>query len=330
MKIPLVSIVCITYNHEKYIRNCLDGFVMQKTTFPFEILIHDDASTDNTANIIKDYEKKYADLIHPIYQTINQYSKKINPGIDYLLPIAKGKYIALCEGDDYWTDSAKLQKQVDFLEANSEYSICFHDVEIVMQDPNTEKTAQDYVIIHNQNRDSFTFEDLVLLGNLMHTPSIVFRKQPMENYPFSQALTSDYFLSLHNSYFGKIRKIEGTMAAYRVHEGGVFSTKAKWDINKHIDMCQRQIGSFKMLKKHYCHTPEIQKKVKRQILNLQNKLRFDYLQNNETDKSRNVAKKMLLPTLTSFNLKQILSVLINIFACKYLQNRCKVSQSNIL
>jgi glycosyltransferase involved in cell wall biosynthesis len=118
---PLVSICCITYNHEKYIQQCLEGFLIQKTTFLFEILIHDDASTDRTADIIREYETKYPDIIKPIYQTENQYSKGVIVSAVYNWPRAKGKYIALCEGDDYWIDSYKLQKQVDFMEANPEY-----------------------------------------------------------------------------------------------------------------------------------------------------------------------------------------------------------------
>ena len=112
----LVSICCITYNHEKYIRDAIEGFLMQKTDFPFEVLIHDDASTDGTADIIREYETKYPDIIKPIYQTENQYSKGIKISATYNYPRAKGKYIALCEGDDYWIDPYKLQKQVDFLE----------------------------------------------------------------------------------------------------------------------------------------------------------------------------------------------------------------------
>ena len=94
--------------------------MVQKTNFPIEILIHDDASTDGTADIIREYEAQYPDIIKPIYQTENQYSKGINPGFEFLFPRARGKYIALCEGDDYWTDTLKLQKQVEFLEGNKE------------------------------------------------------------------------------------------------------------------------------------------------------------------------------------------------------------------
>ena len=125
-EIPLVSICCITYNHEPYIVQTLDGFLMQKTSLPFEILIHDDASTDRTADIIREYEKKFPNLIKPIYQKENQYSKGFTSVSEtWNFPRAQGKYIALCEGDDYWIDENKLQMQVDFLENNPEYGMCY-------------------------------------------------------------------------------------------------------------------------------------------------------------------------------------------------------------
>jgi len=114
---PLVSIVCITYNHERYIRDCLEGFLMQKTNFPIEILIHDDASTDSTADIIREYQKKRPDIIKPILQKENQYSKiGCGPIIKNIFSRCSGKYIALCEGDDFWTDQFKLQKQFDLFQ----------------------------------------------------------------------------------------------------------------------------------------------------------------------------------------------------------------------
>lgn len=127
-KIPLVSIQCLVYNHEPFLRQCLDGFVMQKTDFPFEAIVHDDASTDNSAEIIREYAEKYPDIIKPIFETENQYSKKdgslgrimneaIHPGT---------KYIAYCEGDDYWTDPMKLQIQIDYLECHSDVNYSCH------------------------------------------------------------------------------------------------------------------------------------------------------------------------------------------------------------
>lgn len=123
----LVSIQCLVYNHEPYLRQCLDGFVMQKTNFRFEAIVHDDVSTDGSAKIIREYAEKYPDIIKPIYETENQYSKRDGSLERIMYEACRGKYIAICEGDDYWTDSLKLQKQVDFMEKNPNYSMCFGD-----------------------------------------------------------------------------------------------------------------------------------------------------------------------------------------------------------
>ena len=129
-KSPLVSIKCTVYNHEPYLRQCLDGFVMQKTNFPFEAIVHDDASTDGSAAIIREYAEKYPDIIKPIYETENQYSKK-DDSLGRIMNAAihpDAKYIALCEGDDYWIDPLKLQKQIDFLEAQADYGLAYSKV----------------------------------------------------------------------------------------------------------------------------------------------------------------------------------------------------------
>lgn len=124
---PLVSICCVTYNHAPFIRKCLDGFLMQETSFSVEILIHDDASTDGTDEIIRDYTAKHPDKIFPLYEEENKYSNGYANKIDlFNYSRARGKYIAYCEGDDYWTDPLKLQKQVGFLETHPEYSVCWH------------------------------------------------------------------------------------------------------------------------------------------------------------------------------------------------------------
>ncbi len=121
----MVSIICTAYNHEKFIQSALDSFINQKTNFDFEVLVHDDASTDNTANIIRKYEKEFPKIIKPIYQSENKFSKSVNLQKEIIAPIARGKYIALCEGDDYWIDEYKLQKQVDYLESHPGCTICF-------------------------------------------------------------------------------------------------------------------------------------------------------------------------------------------------------------
>ena len=120
---PLVSIRCMVYNHEPYLRQCLDGFVMQKTTFPFEAVVHDDASTDGSAAVIREYAEKYPDIIKPVYETENQYTKGTLGRVLSDATHPNTKYIAFCEGDDYWTDPEKLQIQVDFLENHPEYTM---------------------------------------------------------------------------------------------------------------------------------------------------------------------------------------------------------------
>lgn len=121
----MVSVLCLVYNHEKYLRKCLDGFVMQETDFKYEVIINDDASTDASADILREYEAKYPDIFKVIYQTENQYSKKKSV-INGIYAKAQGKYIAFCEGDDYWTDPHKLQEQVDILENNPDCHLCTH------------------------------------------------------------------------------------------------------------------------------------------------------------------------------------------------------------
>ena len=126
----MVTIRCITYNHEPYIRQCLEGFVMQKTNFRFEAIVHDDASTDGTADIIREFADKYPGIIKPIFETENQYSKHDGSIRRIMDAHTHGKYVAICEGDDYWTDPLKLQKQVDFMEENPEYMLIGGNAEV--------------------------------------------------------------------------------------------------------------------------------------------------------------------------------------------------------
>lgn len=129
-----VSISCTVFNHSKYLRECLDGFVNQKTNFKYEVLIHDDASTDDSQAIIQEYEEKYPDIIKPIYQTENQWSKKVKLNKMYQMPRVRGKYLAVCEGDDFWCDENKLQRQYDIMEANPNCHLCLHAVQTVNED----------------------------------------------------------------------------------------------------------------------------------------------------------------------------------------------------
>ena len=130
----MVSIRCITYNHAPYIRQCLDGFVMQKTNFRFQAVVHDDASTDGTTEIVREYAEKYPDIIIPMYEEENRWSKHDGTLLTCMLPLMTGKYWAECEGDDYWIDPYKLQKQVDFLETHPDYGLVRTNVNRFYQD----------------------------------------------------------------------------------------------------------------------------------------------------------------------------------------------------
>ena len=229
----LLSIVCITYNHEKFIRQTLDGFVNQKTNFKFEVIIHDDASTDKTAEIIKEYQEKYPDIIKPIFQVENKFSQGIPLLKRFVYPCIKSKYVAMCEGDDYWTDEYKLQKQVDFLEANPDYSICFHPVKFIYEDkPN--KTN-----IHPSKKflsQDLTFEKL-LKTNFIQTNSVVYRwrfiNESFEDIIPDAILPSDWHLHLAHAENGKIGVINDVMSVYRRHSGGVWTDTDATNKNLH-------------------------------------------------------------------------------------------------
>lgn len=226
----LVSISCITYNHEPYIRQCLDGFVMQKTNFKFEVLIHDDASTDGTANIIREYLDKYPNLIKPIFQAENQYSKGIAISQTYNCPRAKGKYIALCEGDDYWTDPYKLQKQVDFLEANPEYSMCFANAIEHWEDG----SKDDKCFSNIEDRDYTGVEIyenwIVPTASVLYRKEIVFSERYKEIRSNKNFIFGDIVLFLTCAEFGKLRGMSDVVSVYRRHEGGITN-----QVNKIVD-----------------------------------------------------------------------------------------------
>ena len=209
---PLVSVSVLAYNHESFIRECLDGIMMQKTKFKFEVLIHDDASTDNSAEIIKEYEKKYPNTIKPIYQTENQHQKKIGIDKTFQFPRARGKYIAFCEGDDYWIDPLKLQKQVDFLEANPEYSMCFHNAIVLESKSDIRKVS-----LFN----SYTSDCDLLINDLIRkwvvpTASIVCRRDYLSNPEWLVNIYSGDFSLLLNMFTkGRIRYIDMISSVYR-------------------------------------------------------------------------------------------------------------------
>ena len=234
-QLPLVSICSITYNHAPYIRQCLDGFLMQKTNFKYEIIIHDDASTDGTTEIIKEYAEKYPDLITPVFQTENQYSKGLRGFFaKFVFPHAKGKYIALCEGDDFWIDPYKLQKQVDFMEANPEYSMCFHSIKEIL-DESVKDILSKPIMQELKIKDYDGIEILkkwtiptcsVLFNNNCYRKSKYLERIKSNNYIYGDIIL---FLSLAET--GKIRCLTNKpLAIYRRHIGGItFKLDGLWE-----------------------------------------------------------------------------------------------------
>jgi glycosyltransferase involved in cell wall biosynthesis len=222
MSKPLVSVWCSTYNHQRYIAQAIEGFVMQQTNFEIEIFIHDDASTDNTANIIREYASKYPQ-IKAIYQIKNKFSAEMGYLNKIMFQKAQGKYIAMCEGDDYWTDPMKLQKQVNFLESNSDFSICFHDISILHKDNSFEPHLHS-----NKQPDVTTFEDLAEI-NYIPTVSCVFRNNLFKEFPiwFNDMPLGDWILHLLNAQFGKIKYFNEVMAVYRVHDTGLWNRQTE-------------------------------------------------------------------------------------------------------
>jgi len=177
-QIPLVSICCITYNHANYISNTIESFLKQETTFSYEIIINDDASTDGTAAIIKEYHDKFPDIIKPILQKENQYSKGIrgmNPRFTF--PVAKGKYIAVCEGDDCWIDPHKLQRQVDFLENHEDFTLTCSFFLEQKGDIINEVTYNTDGLIYNEIYNGYEFGLKDTVGRwLTKTLTLCFRK----------------------------------------------------------------------------------------------------------------------------------------------------------
>lgn len=224
MKDIKVSICCITYNHENYIRDTIEGFLKQKTNFPIEIIIHDDASTDGTPSIIREYESKYPNLIKPIYQSTNKYSKGIKISPTYVWPKAKGEYIAICEGDDYWIDFLKLQKQVEFMDSHPEYSFCTHAVEVI--EPDKSKTG-NYIKPSTRSR-TYTVEEIILGGGgFFQTSSYFFRTSFIKTLPeyYMKSSVGDLPLMLMLASEGMTYYFSETMSAYRTNVPGSWTKR---------------------------------------------------------------------------------------------------------
>ena len=269
----MVSVCMITYNHELYIAKAIESVLMQKTTFPIELVLGEDCSTDNTKSICENYQKKHPQIVRLLDSKRNL---GINKNFIRTLKSCKGKYIAVLEGDDYWTNPLKLQKQVDFLETHEDFSICFHKVKVLTNSKLTKDTI---------TRVPGSVSTIQELGrkNYIQTPSCLFRKDDgvISKMNFYKDLNvGDYPLHIYNTKLGKIKYMDESMAVYRKHSGSNWSKKdGKHIVENFNDLLERliQSGDF----------PEIEHLLKSQLLdnlwsyfmqNLNKDIASDYLQ----------------------------------------------------
>lgn len=250
----LVAIHCLVYNHEPYLRQCLDGFVMQKTNFRYVAVVHDDASTDNSAAIIREYAEKYPDIIKPIFETENQWSKH-DGSLDRIMNAAidatEAKYVAICEGDDYWTDSYKLQKQVDFMEIHPDFSMCCHGADVLNETSRVVDCACEKMSAREY------FPDDVFPTWQIPTASIVYRKTEVDAYTLRNAdafTVGDVILILKCIHVGRVWGFADHMSVYRMNPGGVTSQVGTW--NDKLKLCKHYEAlmlNFPRIDTDYCH-----------------------------------------------------------------------------
>jgi len=228
---PVVSIICLTYNQEKYVRDCFEGFVMQQTSFPFEVLLYDDASTDGTPAIIEEYTAKYPEIFKPTLYKKNNFSQGLGyVGLYTGIKEAKSKYVAYCEGDDYWIDPLKLQKQVDFLESYPDYEICAHET-LVKYEDGKEIFYSDFehnLFVSVKKRD-YTFEE-ILTGNIIHISSMMYRNCDILLSPWMHRISAgDMILYRLLGEYGKLHILSDTMSVYRDHSDSLTNSNKEYN-----------------------------------------------------------------------------------------------------
>lgn len=239
-----VSIVCLTFNHEKYVRQALDSFISQKTDFRFEVIVHDDASSDGTATIIREYAERYPDVIKTVLQTENQYSKGVPIHAAFTANHVQGKYVALCEGDDFWTDPYKLQKQYDILQAHSECSMCTHIVQEVYEDGSAAPKRHPADELPEGKIDIPGFLK-IQTRYPFQTSSYFMRKELWVdlalNPPMFRQVTTigDEPMLLYMVAHGDIYYLPCSMSCYRIFSSSSWSKRTKNDRRRMVDQTRR-------------------------------------------------------------------------------------------
>lgn len=231
---PLVSIVCLTFNEEEFVRDTFDNFLSQQTTFPFEVLVYDDASQDATPQIIQEYVDKYPNIFKTTLYTENNFKKGLGfLGLRVGFQEARGKYIAYCEGDDYWCDNLKLQKQVDFLESHPEFEICAHET-LIRNDFDEKEDGTLFshmkvnLFIDRKKRQRYTFED-TLTGNIFHISSMMFRNRVID-WPswINDVVALDMVLFMILAERGDVYRLSDVMSVYRHNKHSITSSQTQF------------------------------------------------------------------------------------------------------
>lgn len=243
MKKPLVSVYCTTYNHARYIKQTISSILKQETSFDYEIIIHDDASTDGTTRIVEELQSKHKSTIRTIIQDDNQYSKGLNPFYSFVLPEVRGRYIARCEGDDYWTNVHKLQRQIEFLEANPEYVACVHNTLIVNQ-----RTHARRLLSRAFTERDLSVSSLVRENGSFHFSSLVERREVYDDLPefvFGVPGAGDYPLRVYLGLKGQVRYLPHVMSVYRRGVPGSWTSRCTNDCKQRIDTTNNIIEMLK-------------------------------------------------------------------------------------
>jgi glycosyltransferase involved in cell wall biosynthesis len=277
LDVPLVSIFCTSYNHGHYIASAIESFLQQITEFPIEILIHDDASTDKTPQIIQKYEVKYPSIIKPIYQKTNQLSKGIKINAKFNYPRSRGIYVALCEGDDYWSDPFKLQIQVNHMESSPETSLCVHASKVVKS-----STGKVVRTIRPSDFSRYFDTDEIIEGGggLFATNSMLFRRPSQLQRPsyFDKSNVGDYPLMIYLSTIGKVYYLDRYLSVYRTAiRGSWTSTTHSGTIQKMLDQKNNSVQLLHEIDQFYerRYASAIQRKIRKiefEILHLKGEI----------------------------------------------------------
>jgi glycosyltransferase involved in cell wall biosynthesis len=246
-----VTVIVITYNHARFIAQALNSVLMQETQFPFEVIVSEDCSTDATRDIIIDFKERYPSRIRLL---LSERNLNTNHVLTRGIEAAQGDYIALLDGDDYWTSPHKLQKQVDFLDARPDCATCFHNVSVVYEDRTIEPhpfhmKRPNYYLSTAVPKPTSTLADIAG-GNFMQTCSVVFRSGLLRDIPgwYTTFPIGDWPLHILNAEHGNIGYIDEILAAYRVHSGGVWSSNMA--LYRKVDDVENMIGMYEVINRY--------------------------------------------------------------------------------